>query len=67
MTLANDDRWLVTAENHHDVGIFDRETGRLVFYMQAGGAAFRVEKVWIKGKRVILTTDIGVMYGGVLQ
>lgn len=67
MTLANDDRWLVTAGNHHDVGIFDRATGRLVFYTQVGGAAFWVEKVWIKGKRVILTTDIGVMYDGVLQ
>ena len=67
ITLANDDRWLVTAGNHHDVGIFERTTGRLVFYMQTGGAAFFVEKVWIKGKRMIVTTDIGVMYEGVLQ
>lgn len=67
MTLANDGRWLVTAGNHHDVGIFDRATGRLVFYTQVGGAAFYVEKVWIKGKRMIVTTDTGVMYDGVLQ
>ena len=67
MTLANDDRWLVTAGNHHDVGIFDRTTGRLVFYMQTGGAAFYIEKVWLKGKRMIVTTDTGVMYEGVLQ
>jgi hypothetical protein len=66
VTVANDDRWLVTAGNHHDVGIFDRATGRLVFYMQVGGAVFFVEKVWLKGKRMIVTTDIGVMYDGVL-
>jgi WD40 repeat protein len=65
MTVANDDRWLVTAGNHHDVGIFDRATGRLVFYMQVGGAVFFVEKVWLKGKRMIVTTDTGVMYDGV--
>jgi WD40 repeat protein len=67
ITLANDDRWLVTAGNHRDVGIFDRATGRMVFYIQTGGAAFWVEKVWIKGKRMIVTTDTGVMYDGLLQ
>jgi len=67
MTLANNDRWLITAGNHHDVGIFDRATSRLVFYMQTGGAAFYVEKVWLNGKRMILTTDTGVMYNGILQ
>ena len=67
MTVANDDRWLVTAGNHHDVGIFDRATGGVVFYMQTGGAAFWMEKVWVKGKRLIATTDIGVLYDGVLQ
>ena len=67
MILANDDRWLVTAGNHHDVGIFDRVTGRLVSYVQVGGAAFYVEKVWIKGKRMIVTTDTGVMYDGILR
>jgi WD40 repeat protein len=67
MTLANDDGWLVTAGNHRDVGIFDRTTGKLVSYVRVEGGAFWVEKVWIKGKRMILTTDTGVMYDGVLQ
>jgi WD40 repeat protein len=65
--LANDDRWLVTAGNHHDVGIFDRATGRPVFYMQVQAAAFYVEKVWLKDKRLIVTTDIGVLYDGLLR
>src|SRR5688500_9381704 len=34
ITLANDDKWLITAGNHGDVGIFDRGTGSLVCYMQ---------------------------------
>jgi tricorn protease-like protein len=67
MTLANDDRWLVTAGNHHDVAIFERATGRLVFFVQAAAAAFYIEKVWLNNKRMIFTTDIGVMYEGVFQ
>lgn len=67
MTLANDDQWLVTAGNHHDIGIFDRTTNKLLSYTQVGGAAFYVEKVWIRGNRMIVTTDTGVMYDGVLR
>jgi WD40 repeat protein len=67
ITVANDDQWLVTAGNHGDVGIFDRLTGRLVFYMQTSAAASYVEKVWISGNRMVLTTDTGVMFGGILK
>ena len=67
MTLANDDRWLVTAGNHRDVAIFDRNNLRLLFFTQSGGAAVYVEKIWIKGNRMISTTDTGVMYSGVIK
>ena len=67
MTLANNDQWLVTAGNHGDVGIFDRATGRLVAYTQTAASAFYVEKVWTNGKRMIVTTDTGVMYDGILK
>ena len=64
MALANNDQWLVTAGNHSDVGIFERETGRLLCYIQAGAAAMYVEKVWTNGNRMIVTTDTGVLYDG---
>jgi hypothetical protein len=67
LNLANSDRWLVTAGNHHDVGIFDRATNRLVFFMQVSSAVWYVEKVWISGNRMIVTTDTGVMYDGILK
>ena len=67
MTLANGDKWLVTAGNHGDVGIFERETGRLVCYTQTSAAAFFVEKVWVSGNRMIFTTDTGVMIDGMLK
>ena len=67
MTLANNDRWLVTAGNHRDVAIFDRTTSRLLFFIQSGSAAVYVEKVWIKGNRIIMTGDTGVMHSGVLK
>lgn len=64
MTLANDDKWLITAGNHGDVGIFDRATGNLVCYTQTSAAGFYVEKVWVGGDRMIVTTDTGVMFEG---
>jgi hypothetical protein len=67
MTLANDDRWLVSAGNHRDVGIFDRSTLRMLFYTQTGGAVWYMEKVWLKGNRIIMTSDTGVMYSGIIK
>ena len=64
ITLAHDDQWLVTAGNHGDVGVFERATGKLIFYEQSSAAAFYVEKVWIGGDRLIFTTDTGVMIDG---
>lgn len=64
MTLANDDKWLITAGNHGDVGIFDRATGTLVCYTQTSAAGFYVEKVWVSGDHMIVTTDTGVMFEG---
>jgi WD40 repeat protein len=64
ITLANNDEWLITAGNHGDVGIFDRATGSLVNYTQTSATAFWVEKVWVSGDRMILTTDTGVMFDG---
>lgn len=64
MTLANDDKWLITAGNHGDVGIFDRATGNLLCYTQTSAAGFYVEKVWVSGDRMIFTTDTGVMFDG---
>ena len=67
MTLSTDDRWLITAGNHGDVGIFDRETGRLLCYTRTSAAAFYVEKIWVNGNRMIFTTDTGVMFDGTLS
>ena len=64
ITLANNDEWLITAGNHGDVGIFDRETGSLVSYTRTSASAFYVEKVWVGGDRMIFTTDTGVMFDG---
>ena len=67
MRLANDDKWVVVAGNHRDVGIFDRVTGRSVSYTRTSAGAFYVETVWIRGDRIIFTTDIGVLFDGRLK
>lgn len=67
MTLANDDRWLVIAGNHRDVGIFDRTTLEPLYYMPNRAAATYVEEVWIRGDRMIMATDTGVMHSGVIK
>ena len=64
ITIANDDKWLITAGNHGDVGIFELPTGNLVSYTRTSAAAFYVEKVWVSGDRMIFTTDTGVMFDG---
>lgn len=67
VTLANDDKWVVVAGNHGDVGIFDRVTARLVSYTRVSAAAFYVEKVWVRGDRLIFTTDTGTLFDGRLR
>lgn len=67
MTLAENDAFLVAAGNHGDVGIFDALNGELVSYGQFPAAAAYVEKVWLSGMKMILTTDTGVLYSGALK
>ena len=67
MTLVNDDKWVVTAGNHADVGVFDRATSRLVSYTRVTSAVFYVERVWVRGDRMILTTDTGALLDGRLK
>lgn len=67
MTLANDDKWIVVTGNHGDVGVFDRSTARLVSYTRVSAAAFYVETAWVRGNRIIFTTDIGVLFDGRLK
>lgn len=64
ITLANDDKWLVSAGNHGDVGVFERTTGNLVCYEESGAAVFYAEKAWLAGDRLIFTTDTGVLFDG---
>lgn len=67
MTLANDDKWIVATGNHSEVAIFDRKTMRLVAYTRTSAAAVYVETVWIRGDRIIFTTDVGVVFDGRLR
>ena len=67
MILANDDKWVITAGNHGDVGVFDRETSRVLSYTRVSAAFFYVERVWVRGNRVIFTTDVGALFDGVLK
>jgi len=67
MTLANDDKWIVATGNHGEVAIYDRKTMRLVSYVRTSAAALYVETVWIRGDRVIFTTDTGVVFDGRLR
>jgi WD40 repeat protein len=67
MVLANDDKWVITAGNHGDVGVFDRTTSRLVSYTRVSAAFFYVERVWVRGDRVIFITDVGALFDGRLQ
>ena len=49
---------------HGDVGIFEAATGNLVCYEQSSAAVFYAEKAWVRGDRLIYTTDTGVLFDG---
>lgn len=50
--------------NDPNICIFERASGRLLFFMQTSSRVWYVEKVWIHGRRMIFTTDTGVMIDG---
>jgi WD40 repeat protein len=61
MRLSTDERQLAIGGNHCDIGIYDAETGKQLYYGQTPDADFYITGVWLNGSRLILTTDTGLL------
>ena len=67
ITLSADGQRLVVCGSHSDLAILDPNTGAECFYDRISAGVWYVEKAWLSGDLLILTTDTGVMYLGKLE
>src|SRR5262249_30794755 len=62
LRLSMDDKQLIVGGNHRDVGIYDAATGNIQGEFQTEAADFNVTNVWLKDRRLIFTTDAGLLF-----
>jgi hypothetical protein len=67
LRLSNDGRRFVVGGNHHDVAVYDAQSGERVGYYLSEAADFYVTNAWLAGDRLIYTADGGVLYDGTLS
>jgi WD40 repeat protein len=67
LQLSVDGNYAIIGGNHHDIAIYEIKTGERVFYNNdIDSSDFYVTNSWMKGNRLIFTSDGGVMYDGIL-
>lgn len=67
LKLSVDEKYVLIGGNHHDIGVYNAKTGEHVFYTQDESSDFYVTNGWMKGNRLIYTTDGGVLVDGLLN
>jgi WD40 repeat protein len=67
LRLSTDERRLAIGGNHRDVGVYDAESGKPIGGFDVEASDFYVTNVWLRGNRLIFTTDSGVLFDGVLE
>jgi WD40 repeat protein len=67
ITLSVNEEFLIVCGSHGDFGIYDTANLDEVWYGRSGGTQYYVEAVWLGGRRIVFTTDLGVMYAGTLS
>jgi hypothetical protein len=66
LQLSADERSLVRGGNHRDVSIYNVASGKEITSFPTEAADFNVTNVWLKDKRLIFTTDSGVLLDNTL-
>jgi WD40 repeat protein len=66
LQLSADERLLVRGGNHRDVSIYNVASGKEITSFPTEAADFNVTNVWLKDKRLIFTTDSGVLLDNTL-
>lgn len=62
LSLSADEQYVIIGGNHRDVGVYDAKTGKTIFYSRVEASDFYVTNAWMRGRRLIFTTDGGVMF-----
>lgn len=67
LRLSAGEDLILVGGNHRDVAIYDAKTGKKVAAFDTEAADFNVTNVWLRGDRLIFTTDAGVLLDGMLE
>jgi WD40 repeat protein len=67
LRLSADEKYIVIGRNHQDIRVYETATGKGVFYGTDESSDFYVTNGWMKGNRLIYTTDGGVMVDGIFS
>jgi WD40 repeat protein len=66
MRLSRDEHFLIVGGNHRDVSIYETASGKEIVSFPVQGADFNITNVWMADKRLIFTTDAGVLFDGIV-
>src|SRR6185369_16845763 len=64
LNLSVDETRVLIGGNHRDVQIYDASSGESFAAFETDSSDFYVTNVWLKGERLIFTTDTGVLFDG---
>jgi WD40 repeat protein len=62
MSLSVDEKRLAIGGNHRDVALYNAKTGDPIVSYTTPASDFYVTNAWLSGKRLIFTTDAGVLF-----
>ena len=65
--LSRDEREIIIGGNHRDVAIIDIASGEERLYVKVSASDFYVTNVWLGGDRLLFSTDVGVLFDGVVK
>ncbi len=66
LRVSSDGKRIAIGGNHRDVAVYDTAKGHRLLYFQTEASDFYVTNVWLRGDRLVFTTDAGVMKDGMI-
>lgn len=67
LSVSPDGERIAIGGNHRDLAIYESKTGNRLAYVETTSSDFYVTNAWLHGKRLVFTTDSGVLFAGNLE
>lgn len=67
LTVSPNGERIAVGGNHRDLAIYESKTGNRLAYLEISSSDFYVTNAWVNGKRLVFTTDSGVLFAGNLD